>query len=218
MAIGLGRMFNFHFLENFNFPYSAVSIQDFWRRWHISLSTWFRDYLYIPLGGNRKTKFRTYLNLLIVFLLCGLWHGAAWNFIIWGIWHGIGLIWERIGGNRIIGKLPAFVANLYVLLFVLVGWVIFRAHDMRYAYDFLCAMFTGNNVGTRTFFSAVYFMNYSNIIIMILGFALAYPWLSAQLEKRLPEWSKDILYLLLFAVSYVFAVTSTFSPFIYFRF
>ena len=141
MAIGLGRMFGFHFLENFNYPYIARSVREFWRRWHISLSTWFRDYLYIPLGGNRHGPVRTGANLLLVFLLCGLWHGASWTFLIWGVYHGIFLVLERVPAvRRLLDRLPAPLQHAYVLLVVLVGWVFFRADTFAHALAYLQAM------------------------------------------------------------------------------
>lgn len=141
MAIGLGRMFGFTFLENFNFPYISKSIQEFWRRWHISLSTWFRDYLYIPLGGNRKGERATAVNLLIVFTICGLWHGASWNFLVWGLFHGFFLALERGRFGIVLKSTPSFVRLSYALLVVLVGWVFFRAESMDYAGRFIAVMF-----------------------------------------------------------------------------
>ena len=142
MAVGLGKMFGFKFLENFNFPYTAQSIKDFWRRWHISLSTWFRDYLYIPMGGNRCPVWRTHLNLVIVFFLCGLWHGASWTFVIWGLYHGIFLVLERTRFGHWLDALPRPLRHGYTLLVVMVGWVLFRADSFGYA-----AMFLGNLAG-----------------------------------------------------------------------
>jgi alginate O-acetyltransferase complex protein AlgI len=140
MALGLGRMFGFHFPENFNFPYISRSIKEFWRRWHISLSTWFRDYVYVPLGGNRKGPLRTYLNLLIVFFLTGLWHGASWNFVIWGFLHGFFLILERLFLGKWLERLPGL--NLVYTLFVVVNaWVFFNAKDLDYALDYLRMMY-----------------------------------------------------------------------------
>ncbi|MGD8338870.1 MAG: MBOAT family protein, partial [Desulfobacterales bacterium] len=130
MAIGIGRMFGFHFLENFNYPYISRSIREFWRRWHISLSSWFRDYLYIPLGGNHRGPLRTYLNLLIVFFLCGLWHGASWNFVIWGLLHGLFLVIERLGFEKILNRWWSPLRYLYVMLVVCTGWVFFRAENL----------------------------------------------------------------------------------------
>jgi alginate O-acetyltransferase complex protein AlgI len=140
MAIGVARMFGFHYLENFNYPYISQSIREFWRRWHISLSTWFRDYLYIPLGGNRGSSARTYVNLVIVFILCGLWHGASWNFVIWGLFHGLFLATERTSLGRGINALPQPFRHIYALLIVTVGWVIFRTESMTHAMSYLSAM------------------------------------------------------------------------------
>ena len=132
MAIGLGRMFGFDFLENFNYPYISSSIQEFWRRWHISLSTWFREYLYIPLGGNRKGKVRTYRNLMIVFLATGLWHGASWNFVGWGLYHGLFLVIERLGFSKVLKKdRIGILSRIYTLLVVTIGWVFFRVESGR---------------------------------------------------------------------------------------
>jgi alginate O-acetyltransferase complex protein AlgI len=140
MAIGLGRMFGFRFLENFLYPYTSRSVTEFWRRWHISLSTWFRDYLYVPLGGNRRGPARTYFNLLTVFLLCGLWHGASWTFVAWGLFHGAFLVAERLGLGALLQRLPTFAQRAYTLLAVLVGWVFFRAGTFSQAAGYLAAM------------------------------------------------------------------------------
>ncbi|MEM7562380.1 MAG: MBOAT family O-acyltransferase [Pseudomonadota bacterium] len=140
MAIGLGRMFGFRFLENFNYPYIASSIRDFWRRWHISLSNWFRDYLYIPLGGNRVPHYRIAFNLTVVFVLCGLWHGAAWNFLIWGLFHGGLLILERGYFGELLDRMLAPLRHLYVLLMIMIGWVFFRSETVSGALDYLQTM------------------------------------------------------------------------------
>jgi alginate O-acetyltransferase complex protein AlgI len=141
MAVGLGRMFGFRFMENFNYPYASRSVTEFWRRWHISLSTWFRDYLYIPLGGNRVSQARTYLNLVIVFFLCGLWHGANWTFVAWGLFHGAFLVVERIGLRSRLDRLPAVLSRGYLLLVVLVSWVIFRSETLGDSVRYLAALF-----------------------------------------------------------------------------
>ena len=140
MAIGLGRMFGFTFPENFNYPYISRSVTEFWRRWHMSLSSWFRDYVYIPLGGNRRGSFRTYFNLSIVFLLCGLWHGASWNFILWGAMHGAFLVLERMGVGKLLEKLWAPARHAYLMLVILVTWVFFRATTLAGAMAYLAAM------------------------------------------------------------------------------
>ncbi len=140
MALGLGHIMGFSFPQNFNYPYVARSVTDFWRRWHMSLSSWFRDYLYIPLGGNRGTRLRTLANLFIVFLLCGLWHGASWSFVVWGMWHGTGLVAERIGVRALVERSGRVVSHCYVLLFVMIGWVFFRAETLPHALQYLAAM------------------------------------------------------------------------------
>jgi alginate O-acetyltransferase complex protein AlgI len=141
MAIGLGRMLGFRFLENFNYPYIARSMTEFWRRWHISLTTWFRDYLYVPLGGNRSGALRTYMNLLTVFLLCGLWHGASWNFALWGLFHGMFLIIERMKRDWHIPVLLRPLAHVYVIFICLISWTFFRADTLANAFGLLCVMF-----------------------------------------------------------------------------
>ncbi|MEQ1907049.1 MAG: MBOAT family O-acyltransferase, partial [Pirellulaceae bacterium] len=141
MAIGLGKMFGFEFLENFNYPYTAQSIREFWRCWHISLSTWFRDYLYVPMGGNRCSAARNHLNLLVVFFLCGLWHGASWTFVVWGLYHGCFLMLERTKLGDCLGRLSKVLRHAYALLIVIVGWVFFRADTLTQALSFLRAMF-----------------------------------------------------------------------------
>lgn len=141
MAIGLGKMFGFDFKENFNFPYTATSIRDFWRRWHMSLSTFFRDYVYIPLGGNQKGSARTYLNLLGVFSLTGLWHGASWNFVVWGMIHGFFIMIERLGFERLVLKRIPLLAHLYTLFVVTMAWIFFRIQDFSKAMEFIKALF-----------------------------------------------------------------------------
>ncbi len=141
MAIGLAFMIGFTFPINFNYPYVARSMTEFWRRWHISLSSWFRDYVYIPLGGNRLSPIRTYINLAIVFLLCGVWHGAAWTFVIWGAAHGAFLVLERLGLDRLLARLPAALQHGYVMLLVMVTWVFFRSDGVGHAFNHLAAMF-----------------------------------------------------------------------------
>lgn len=219
MAIGLGRIFNFHFLENFNYPYSSLSIKEFWRRWHISLSTWLRDYLYIPLGGSRKSISRTYLNLFIVFTLCGLWHGATWNFVVWGLYHGALLVTERLGFSKVLTKLPKILANFYVLILVIIGWVIFRAENLSHAISYLNVMFLGNpTISLNSFTVAMTFITYSNCIVFFLAFLFSYPSFEQKYQKISYTISDNILILLLFFITYTFAMVSTFSPFIYFRF
>ena len=225
MAIGLGRMFGFRFLENFDYPYVARSVTEFWRRWHISLSRWFRDYLYIPLGGNRRSPLRTYANLCTVFLLCGLWHGASWNFVIWGALHGMALVIERIGGARILAALPPGFAHLYTLFVVCCAWVYFRADNLATANAYLLTMFGLGEGEDRTARLAV-LLTPDVLAALVLGALLSVPvapaaarlwrrrvrsaWIAASLEGL---WIGGLL---LVALAYVAA--GTYNPFIYFRF
>jgi alginate O-acetyltransferase complex protein AlgI len=170
MAIGLARMFGISLLENFEFPYISTSIKEFWRRWHISLSTWFRDYVYIPLGGNRVSPVRNYINLFLVFALTGFWHGASWSFLFWGIFHGVFLIIERLGFDKILSKAPIIIRWSYTMIIVMVGWVFFRIEDFNGAFRFVGRMFTANQDATRVFY---YFLDYERIAILLLGILLS---------------------------------------------
>lgn len=222
MAIGLGYMLGFRFLENFNYPYIAKSVQDFWRRWHISLSSWFRDYVYIPLGGNRTGN--VYVNLIIVFFVTGLWHGASWNFVLWGLWHGLFLIIERVLRTSKMQniKLPYAVTWLYTMLVVIIGWVMFRAPDMGYAYNYIKVMFGIGNDGIIEPLMISYIHEY--IIIFIITVVLSTPLLKNIInfiEKRNIKCSYIIQYtflVIIFWISIIYTVTSTYNPFIYFNF
>ena len=226
MAIGLGRMFGFHFLENFNLPYISQSITEFWRRWHISLSTWFKQYLYIPLGGNRKGKVRTYINLLIVFYATGLWHGASWNFVVWGgLFYGSILVIERLFLKDILDKNKYKIINhIYVMLIVIIGWVLFRADGLRNALDILKMMFSFD-------FKTTYVLlpTYLNIVsIMVLVTAIVFSGLGQSILSKLKCKDKikkiynDKLeifaIIIILSISIVELVSSTYNPFIYFRF
>ncbi len=176
MAIGLGRMFGFHFLENFNFPYISRSITEFWRRWHISLSSWFRDYVYIPLGGNRHGVIKTYRNLFIVFLLTGIWHGAAWHYIFWGIWHGAFMLVERAfshvslfsGKKSVTTVLLRIVQHIYTLLVVIIGWIFFRADSLSEALWYLKTM-VGRALGSEPGFNVMWYLDRWTILMLIAG-------------------------------------------------
>ena len=219
MAIGLGRVFGFHFLENFNYPYIAASITDFWRRWHMSLSQWFRDYVYIPLGGNRKGPARQVVNLLIVWGLTGLWHGAAWNFVLWGLYFAALLIVEKFLLRRVLERLPRVVRHVYSLLLIIIGWVIFNASSLDQAGGYLRAMFSLGTGGTK---QAIYFL--SQYKVEWVACILASLPLGARLARRGEEkhtgaaLALDIGALALFALSLLAVVNTTFNPFIYFRF
>jgi alginate O-acetyltransferase complex protein AlgI len=224
MAIGLGLLFGFRFLENFNRPYSAVSLTDFWRRWHISLSRWFRDYLYIPLGGNRKGTARTYLNLAIVFFLCGLWHGANWTFLVWGTYHGLFLVIERVTGLRWISPKRLYaLRRLSTLVVVLCGWVIFRCDDLNQAGHFFSVMFGFSTHEIPT--SLADLMNLKNAILMFCSAtALILPSgaMNAEplLRKRrlLATMTGIVLFMVLLPWCLTIMVSSTQNPFIYYRF
>jgi len=225
MAIGLGRMFGFKFPENFNYPYISRSITEFWRRWHLSLSTWFRDYLYIPLGGSRKSESRTYFNLLIVFLLCGLWHGASWNFLVWGLIHGLMLIIERIGFGEWLKKQNKILQHFYVLFIVIISWVFFRAPTLTEALHFLSIMFGASS----QFPEARFFMHYLNIeiaITIIIGVFASTPLIS-ELFKRTKYQTQFYNYLnvlrlaglsFILCYSLLLMASGAYNPFIYFRF
>lgn len=218
MAIGLGRMFGFHFLENFNYPYIATSITDFWRRWHISLSSWFRDYIYIPLGGNRVKKPRFVFNILVVWTLTGFWHGAEWNFVLWGLYYGLILLGEKLLWGKFIEKLPKAIGWIYSMFFVLIGWVIFNITDMGVLWSTLCTMFGF----VPTNFGAVIGANTEILIALSylpIGIVCMLPW---ENKIKLPEKVKmavsPILHIALLFVCVVYTISSSYNPFIYFRF
>ncbi len=226
MAIGLGSMAGFEFKENFNYPYTAVSIRDFWHRWHISLSTWFREYVYIPLGGNRKGNVRTGLNKLIVFILTGLWHGASWTFVAWGLLHGLFIMLESYGVLKPEKWKPRLLSRIYTLLVVCVAFVLFRAENFTHAWDILRAMFSGFGVTRSSMLGLHDLCPLFNIICIALGILFSTPLLRPlwNSEPRLTARSQAAS-----AVGYVIAVPlyilcialvaiSTYNPFIYFRF
>ena len=223
MAIGLGKMFGFDFLENFNYPYISQNIQEFWRRWHMSLSGWFRDYLYIPLGGNRKGKKKAYINSFIVFFCTGLWHGAAWNFIFWGLFHGIFLIIEKIGFGDILKRLPRIFRHIYTLLVVIIGWVFFRAEAFTMALRYLKRLFIFDFNKLEYFFLGLdnwkIFMGLCAIIFSLPSIQFVKKYLTNNIkESFLYELSSMLLYTMLFLISICFITGSSFNPFIYFRF
>jgi alginate O-acetyltransferase complex protein AlgI len=229
MAIGLGKMVGFDFRENFNYPYISTSIQEFWRRWHISLSTWFRDYVYIPLGGSRVSKSKIYVNLFIVFLVTGFWHGASWSFMIWGMFHGLFIVIERIGFKNVLEKVWSPVAHFYTLSVVFVGWVFFRADNMKMAMFYLKRMFSFTTYSTDEAILTLIFSK-EVILAMIMGALLSMPvfgWLKLKLMNTFNEnnklestvrFSYGILLLVLFVVSCSLIAVNSYNPFIYFRF
>ena len=224
MAIGLGKIFGFHFLENFNYPYISRNIQEFWRRWHISLSQWFKDYLYIPLGGNRKGKIRTYINLLIVFFLTGLWHGSSWNFIFWGIFHGVFLIIERLGLKKVLEKTPKILQHLYTMIIVIIGWVFFRADNFIFALKYLKILFIPNFIHMESFLVELENLKLFIAVCAIIFSTPIVPKLKNILlnnifkNKFYYEIFRNFIYIIFFLLSVIFLAGSNFNPFIYFHF
>lgn len=227
MAIGLGRMFGFRFKENFLHPYSSKSIREFWRRWHISLSQWFRDYVYIPLGGSKVSNWKTYRNLLIVFFITGLWHGASWNFVIWGMYHGVFLLIERNVQIQkpewMSKKLMDVFSNFYLIVVVLIGWVFFRIEDFDGAIAFIKTLFSFTPGSNKSLY--FYFSNYW-LILFVLGILFSFPLrerANGMLLKLVgnKERSRSIVYFshsVLFLYAVIEVAQSNYNPFIYFKF
>ena len=220
MVIGIGRIFGFKFLENFNYPYVANSVTDFWRRWHISLSSWFKEYLYIPLGGNRVSSLRKNINLFIVFFATGLWHGASWNFIIWGLWHGFFLIIEKIYLKNSSPKtmLQKAISHFYVILIFVIGWVFFRADNLTIALNYLKVMFaiTTPSVVPFTF---QYYLTQKVALIGTTALLLCYNWKLQKLtEVQWLEPFRLFCSVMLLLISITFIASAGYNPFIYFRF
>ncbi|MEZ4607387.1 MAG: MBOAT family O-acyltransferase [Deinococcales bacterium] len=224
MAIGLGLMLGFRFPENFNHPYISKSITEFWQRWHISLSTWLRDYLYIPLGGNRKGSGRTYVNLMTVMLLGGLWHGANWTFVLWGAWHGGLLALERLlASQKLWRPLPAFITMPKTLILAMIGWVTFRATDVSAAWKVYRGMLGLNGFGINK--SIAWQIHGFHISMLVLGLVLVYvaPWWRDYLSKRpIPQqrsWVNIHLFIIpIFVLAILRLSAQNFSPFLYFQF
>ena len=221
MAIGLGKMFGFNFLENFNYPYISKSIKEFWRRWHISLSTWFKEYLYIPLGGNRKRKLFTYINLLIVFFATGLWHGASYNFILWGLFHGLFLVIERIFLGKLLEKNKLkFINHIYVIFVFVIGWVLFRADDLKHAFELYKLMFSYK----ESIYTVRYFFYPQTFVCFIFGILFSGLFQSIFPKVREATFSSKVYILesvvqfILLFICIMYLVNGTYNPFIYFRF
>lgn len=219
MACGLGNMLGFEFLKNFNYPYIAKSITDFWRRWHISLSTWFKEYVYIPLGGNRKGVKRQIINLLIVWGLTGLWHGAAYNFVLWGLYYGLLLILEKFVLKKFLDRLPSFVQHIYTLFIVIIGWGLFYFTDVGQLGEFMADLFNfGNGICGNQAFNLIM----SNLPMLIIAAVASTP-LAAMLYNRFEHtrfmWIPETLYCMgVLAVSTASLVNQSYNPFLYFRF
>ena len=222
MAIGLGKMFGFEFNMNFNYPYVSKSITEFWRRWHISLSSWFRDYVYIPLGGNRVSKIKHIRNLLIVWFLTGLWHGAAWNFVAWGLYYGVILIIEKYLLSPVLDRLPDVVRHIYSIVLVVIGWVLFFSSSFGQAAAYIRVMF---GAGAHGFADreSMYLLT-SNLILWLILIFGSTPLVHFRYEHMLrsKKWNTTIInsvvYAALFIVCIAYLVTETYNPFLYFRF
>ena len=224
MAIGLGRMFGFHFLENFDHPYISASITEFWRRWHISLSSWFREYVYIPLGGNRKGLKRQLINIMIVWMLTGLWHGASWNFVLWGLYYGILLMIEKIFLLKWLDKIPKVFRHIYCLFLVIIGWTIFSQTDFGLLGDYLQTM---AGVGTVLVDSAFFYHLSCNAVLLVVLCLCSVDYkpliaknekLSAFMQSPAYDVARTIIMVVLMAICFAFLVGDSYNPFLYFRF
>jgi alginate O-acetyltransferase complex protein AlgI len=236
MAVGLALMFGFRFIENFNYPYASTSITDFWRRWHISLSTWFRDYVYIPLGGNRCGPIRTYVNLLIVFLLCGLWHGASWNFVLWGVFHGVFLVAERLIWGEWLNRCWRPIQHVYTLFIILMGWVFFRVETLPQAFAYFqmlwgLAPLTENYAHFETFADRGLWIA---LVAAVIGSIPTLPWLQKMRIQIMTNshghpivdpvsifvmgFGRITVVLTILVASASLMLAGTYNPFIYFRF
>ena len=224
MAIGLGKMFGFDFLENFDYPYISKSITEFWRRWHISLGTWFKDYVYIPLGGSREGTKKLIRNILIVWALTGIWHGASWNFVIWGLYFGIILLIEKLFLKKYLEKLPGFIQRIYVLFVVMISFIIFNANNMKEAWSNIIGLFGVNGEKLINKFTIYYLKNY--FVVIIIAIIASTP-IIKNLIKKLKQNKKTnkiinilepilIVFILVIITSY--AVDNSYNPFLYFRF
>ncbi|MGN0192959.1 MAG: MBOAT family O-acyltransferase [Candidatus Gastranaerophilaceae bacterium] len=226
MAIGLGLIFGFHFMENFNYPYISKSITEFWRRWHISLSTWFKQYVYISLGGNRCSKLKTLRNLGIVFLLTGIWHGAEWTFVIWGIWHGFFIILERmLNIKKFEQQEHVWYVNLlrhiYCIFVFVIGWVIFRADNMKYAWDYLMNMFGLLHLHPEKFsYTLIYYVDKIEIITFVVAIFCCIPLFKniIYIQNKIIKGIVNSWLLILMYLSTITIASNTYNPFIYFRF
>ena len=219
MAIGLGRMFGFHFPENFDHPYESRSVTEFWRRWHMTLSGWFRDYVYIPLGGNRKGLPRQILNLLIVWFLTGLWHGAGWNFVIWGLYYFVFLVLEKVALRKVLGRLPVVLQHLYTMFVVVIGWVLFAMDDFEQLKRYVLAMF-GVGVRITSDFTLYEWRSLACFLVLLMVAATSIP---ARVAKQVcsEKWQKifgRIVTIILLFLSVAFLVSGSYNPFLYFRF
>ena len=227
MAIGLGKMFGFDFLENFDYPYISQSVSEFWRRWHISLGSWFRDYVYIPLGGNRVSKFRLYMNVLVVWCLTGLWHGANWTFVVWGLYYGVFLILEKAFLEKALKKLPKILRHVYLLLVVIIGWVFFRADNIVQGIDFIKVMMGFGTSPITNNSVSIYINDYWYIIVAAAIFSTPimdkFKRVILRNNKNLLENGvvyklQSLILIICMFIVIVLLTGSSYNPFLYFRF
>lgn len=227
MAIGLGKMFGFDFLENFNYPYISQSVSEFWRRWHISLGSWFRDYVYIPLGGNRVSEIKLYRNLFIVWFLTGLWHGANWTFVIWGLYYGVLIVLEKAFLEKLLDRLPKIFRHIYLLFIVVIGWVFFRADNISQAMNFIKVMM-GLDANSIINSSAIRYINdYWHIILVSIMFSTPIvkkiKYLVTKVNEKLLQnciaYACHSLMLIICMITVAILLSSSsYNPFLYFRF
>lgn len=225
MAIGLGKMFGFHFLENFNYPYISRSITEFWRRWHISLSSWFKEYVYIPLGGNRRGVLLQARNILVVWMLTGIWHGASWNYVLWGVYYGILLMLEKFLLKPVLKHLPGVLQNVYTMVLVIIGWVLFKCEDLSYCFSYLKAMVGGFHAGWIGRESMYLLRNYGALLVILLfGCTMIPKKIGHRITGKFGETSwiglvlRIVWYGGIFLISLAYLVDATYNPFLYFRF
>ncbi|MCL2498497.1 MAG: MBOAT family protein, partial [Symbiobacteriaceae bacterium] len=222
MAIGMGEMLGFKFPQNFNYPYVSQSITEFWRRWHMTLGTWFREYVYIPLGGNRRGLKITLRNLAVVWLLTGIWHGASWNFLLWGCYYGLIIILERVGLGALLEKLPRALRHIYTLFLVLLGWVLFEAENLAWGRGFLAALFGVQGLGWGDHLFRYEALSYGTILLISMLVATELPEkLLAKVAHRLPRstyWLRFGVTALGLGLSLAYIIDSSYNPFLYFRF
>jgi len=224
MAIGLGRIFGFHFLENFNYPYISKSITEFWRRWHMSLGTWFRDYVYIPLGGNRVSTIKWFRNILVVWALTGFWHGANWTFVIWGLYFAAFLILEKLFLKNVFEKIPTIFSRIYVFILLLISWIIFDANSMELAFERMSSMFGMNNLPLISSQTLYYARSYIGVfIIAIIGAtplvkSLVVKLKSSEKINKVINILEPVVQVVLLTVITAYLIDGSFNPFLYFRF
>ena len=221
MAIGLGKMFGFTFMKNFDYPYTSSSITEFWRRWHISLGTWFREYVYIPLGGNRVSIKRNILNICIVWMLTGLWHGAAWNFIFWGVYYGALLLLEKFVLKDVLAKTPGTVKHIYTMILVMIGWVFFFSPTLGSAFQYVGAMFGIGATGIIDRTAVYYLSNYFILFLLMILCSVPYTYKRFRRLAVRGNVGRVVMlavYVVLFILSTAYLVNATYNPFLYFRF